>query len=215
VVLDYPPGVSRRTKRLGLERCAQQTRYLLDEVRPKVAGRDAYVRSLTEQLEGSDTTTLVAYCASAPIARELGCLLRARAICLINPEFPEIRMAEDVLSSLLPGVTMAPLSDDRLCQLEKRLMEANLRSMTLETTMPNAAEAAAGFASLQIEWVAHLVAASECSAAMTGEFHVNSMDHPCAEPCPARHIVVDSDSDHMFRAPDLGDQILSELVAGG
>jgi hypothetical protein len=211
VVLDYPGvGSAKRTKRLGLERSELAVRYLLDEVRPKTVMPGSYVQALLERLGDTTVEAVVAYCASASLAR---CLAPNRTICLINPEFPDRRFAVEKLSSLLPGSEVEPLSQDRLPYLEAKLADSHLRKLVQHEMPSSTVKAARDLASSQIEWVAHLAAASGPSGAVQHELHITSADHLCAGSCSSDHVVFDSDARTMFRSPALTEKIMSEVAA--
>lgn len=229
LVLDYPGlNATQRVKSLGLDRLGPNVRYLLEEVRPRRIDLVGYAADLARYYEMPTTAAIVAYCAAAPIARQLCRTAFDRGhrppLCLIDPETADPDAGPILLRSLASaaGLTRAfpatvanprSLTIGDLATVEAALTERYTRELFTDLTDDESSVAAAYLASARIDWMCHLFAAGDSAqpAATTDELHVTSRQHRCPVDCVARHHSVDADGAELFQRSGLATEIWQGL----
>lgn len=227
VVLDYP-GLSTpaRTKTALLPDGRLACRYPLETHRPRTVDTSAYVGEILGRLVELPEV-VVAYCAASTVARDLvGRVDVPPLLVAINPEAPEPEQGPEALRGFAvaagadaaeAGRWVAGLSGDAdLGAVGRRLTDLHLRRLAEQTgASPEPMRPIADeLATLQLEWVQHLVAASRCSHDVgAGELHLTSADRRCRPDCPAVHRQLGDTEPDLFSDRRVADAVVDAVRA--
>lgn len=223
-VLDYPgPSTPARTKSVLLDDERLTCAYPLDTRLPCTTSLPDYASAVADDI-GVPPNVIVAYCGAAPVARALACLLPVRPrLVIINPVLPTTDDGVLALASFLANDGDAVGTDDRRAA-EVWLADGADHDRALQTLtdrhldrlerefggpQPHLRPIAVQLATMQVQWVYHVVAAADrsCRDASADELHVMSADQRCAPDCAARHEVLGETVEEIFSDRRLADVI--------
>lgn len=219
LVLDYPGlNSAQRTRALELERHGMSVRYPLEEARPRRTELTTYTAELADVcgIGTIDVDAVIAYCAAAPVARELARTVFAGAppgLALIDPQVPTADLG-------LPGPLAATIGahghewdGDSLAEAEAALARHYRDELFADVPEEDSALPATQLAAAQVDWMCHVLAAGDADQppVRADELHVTSLRNACPIGCPARHLAVQVEADLLFTRTGLGADIVRAL----
>ncbi|WP_194923050.1 hypothetical protein [Catenulispora pinisilvae] len=229
-VLDYPgPSMPARTKSVLLGDDRFSCTYPLELHLPNTTSLPEYAAAVGDNI-GERPDVVVAYCAAAPIAREVARrFAMTPRLVLVNPEVPGADRVIRELASFLAGDARPTESEDRRAaaawladgadpdRLQQILGDQHLARLEDQFggPQPHLRPIALQLATMQIAWIHHLAAgaggptdgATSTAIAIADEHHLVSADHRCEPDCTARHEVFGESAEEIFSGRRLADAV--------